>query len=394
MGNQSFGSKRITIKMIFVFFLPILAAMLVPEEPLEVLDFPSSRSMEEPDNISSAMDTEEPNYASLEEEPDSQSMTMDTIPEVSEELMNATTRSIRDFLYSKSSEAYCKMGKEHTVCKYRGPKGNCLRNTWEIGATERKIIVDEHNKLRRKVAKGQEEGQPAASNMRRLVWNSELAAISQIWADQCKFEHDIFRDKVNGDKVGQNLARQGVSKKIGDVLKKDINLWYSEVTSFKASHIQPYVFAENIGHYSQLVWADAEEIGCGIVQYSYSIWLRSVLVCNYAVKGKDNRNPSNLPGGTMYKKGRAGSDCPDGYINDDGLCANCKEKFNEGFCGGTLEKWIESGSQQQCLNDCKNLGYGGYMFLHSGEWKGWCGCQDDVTECVMEDLESVIGCTN
>merc|ERR1712227_1129537 len=94
--------------------------MLVPEEPLEVLDFPSSRSMEEPD---------------------SQSMTMDTIPEVSEELMNATTRSIRDFLYSKSSEAYCKMGKEHTVCKYRGPKGNCLRNTWEIGATEIKLMV-------------------------------------------------------------------------------------------------------------------------------------------------------------------------------------------------------------------------------------------------------------
>ena len=87
--------------------------MLVPEESQEVLDFPSSSSMEEPDNISSAMDTEEPDYASLEEEPDSRAMPMDTIPEEPEDLMDATSRRI------PSKAEYCNKNKEHTMCKYQ-----------------------------------------------------------------------------------------------------------------------------------------------------------------------------------------------------------------------------------------------------------------------------------
>ena len=84
--------------------------MLVPEEPQELLDFPSLRSMEEPDDTSSrAMDTEEPNYASLEEEPDSRAMTIDTIPET-EDLMDATSRRI------PSNDEYCKKNSQHTMC--------------------------------------------------------------------------------------------------------------------------------------------------------------------------------------------------------------------------------------------------------------------------------------
>ena len=70
--------------------------MLVPGEPL---DFPSNRSMEEPD------------YASLEEEPDSQAM--DNLPEEPEELMNITSRRI------PSNAEYCNKNKEHTMCKYK-----------------------------------------------------------------------------------------------------------------------------------------------------------------------------------------------------------------------------------------------------------------------------------
>ena len=45
-------------------------------------------------------------------------------------------------------------------------------------------IVDKHNELRSKVANGQETrgvdgGQPKAANMRKLVWNDELAEIAQ-----------------------------------------------------------------------------------------------------------------------------------------------------------------------------------------------------------------------
>ena len=38
-----------------------------------------------------------------------------------------------------------------------------------ITEEQKKIIVDKHNELRRKVAKGQEPDQPAASNMKEMV---------------------------------------------------------------------------------------------------------------------------------------------------------------------------------------------------------------------------------
>ena len=41
-----------------------------------------------------------------------------------------------------------------------------------------------------------------ASNMRKLVWNSELEAVAQRWADQCTFGHDSTRDKLDGTSVG------------------------------------------------------------------------------------------------------------------------------------------------------------------------------------------------
>ena len=33
------------------------------------------------------------------------------------------------------------------------------------------------------------------------VWNTELEAIAQRWADQCNFGHDTTRDKLDGTSV-------------------------------------------------------------------------------------------------------------------------------------------------------------------------------------------------
>merc|ERR1712083_1281773 len=66
---------------------------------------------------------------------------------------------------------YCKLGYGHTMCKY----------------------------------KGQQAGQPAAANMNQVVWNKELATIAQRWADQCVWDHDKFRGKMDGTQVGQNM---------------------------------------------------------------------------------------------------------------------------------------------------------------------------------------------
>ena len=55
--------------------------------------------------------------------------------------------------------------------------------------TDKDAIVQKHNELRAKVAKGEETlgqhgtGQPKASNMRQLVWNDELAEIAQRYSN-------------------------------------------------------------------------------------------------------------------------------------------------------------------------------------------------------------------
>ena len=98
---------------------------------------------------------------------------------------------------------------------YQGPSDTCTAKTVERDLTEaaKQALVDKHNELRRKVARGEETNgpQPAASNMRKLVWNEELAVIAQRWADQCSFEHDTARQKTDGTWVGQNLYLHGSS---------------------------------------------------------------------------------------------------------------------------------------------------------------------------------------
>ena len=98
------------------------------------------------------------------------------------------------------------MDAAHTMCIYSGPSEDCQSKATgrELTETGKNIILEKHNELRRKVSTGEESSQPAASNMRKLVWNDELAAVAQRWTDQCTFGHDSKRNKIDGTYVGQN----------------------------------------------------------------------------------------------------------------------------------------------------------------------------------------------
>ena len=62
------------------------------------------------------------------------------------------------------------------MCKYPGPSTSCSSKTIfrELSSTAKQVILDKHNELRRRVAKGEETGginapQPGASNMKKMV---------------------------------------------------------------------------------------------------------------------------------------------------------------------------------------------------------------------------------
>lgn len=62
-----------------------------------------------------------------------------------------------------------------------------------ITVAQKAEILEAHNRLRSQVANGQVSGQPSAQNMREMVWDDDLAARAQQWANQCTFEHDPSR---------------------------------------------------------------------------------------------------------------------------------------------------------------------------------------------------------
>ena len=53
----------------------------------------------------------------------------------------------------------------------KGPSASCAKKTMFGGFTEvgKQAILDKHNELRRKIAKGEEKGMPPAANMKKIV---------------------------------------------------------------------------------------------------------------------------------------------------------------------------------------------------------------------------------
>ena len=157
--------------------------------------------------------------------------------------------------------------------------------------------------------------------MRKLVWNDELAVIAQRWADQCSFEHDVNRVKADGTMVGQNIYWSGNSDQnsfdeLMQTMANGVISWYSEVEDpgYNSNDIYPFKSSYGALHYTQVVWAETEEVGCGFTYYNENSWFNQLVVCNYATAG-------NRWNEAMYLQGEACSQCPDGYSCEDGLCA-------------------------------------------------------------------------
>lgn len=81
-----------------------------------------------------------------------------------------------------------------------------------------------------------------------------------------------------------------------------------------------------MGHYTQLVWADAAEIGCAATFYTTveptakRKWHHLVFVCNYGPGG-------NYIGRPLYKIGKPCSRCPRGLKQNrkyKGLCGTIR----------------------------------------------------------------------
>nr|XP_053638661.1 venom allergen 5-like [Cherax quadricarinatus]XP_053638662.1 venom allergen 5-like [Cherax quadricarinatus]XP_053638663.1 venom allergen 5-like [Cherax quadricarinatus]XP_053638664.1 venom allergen 5-like [Cherax quadricarinatus]XP_053638665.1 venom allergen 5-like [Cherax quadricarinatus]XP_053638667.1 venom allergen 5-like [Cherax quadricarinatus] len=215
-----------------------------------------------------------------------------------------------------SSECdYSQLSLTHTMLKPQEP--TCEIYNSEVTEKEKEQILNLHNTLRAQVATGQEKRgapgpQPPAANMREIVWNDELAQVAQAWASQCPQGHDSARDRrmcTRDYHVGQNIHYYwGFDE--GPDWKRAVYEWYDEVADMPSSFVASFQLLKKkkIGHYTQVVWADTSEVGCGIVHYEVELQGKlypesKIYVCNYGQAGNVKERP-------IYAEGAAGSQCP------------------------------------------------------------------------------------
>merc|ERR1711963_18681 len=221
--------------------------------------------------------------------------------------------------WSKSNSDYCSFSSKHTMCRYKGVSPECAHQSVRgISESEKREILDYHNRLRSRVASGQ-ISQPPASDMMELSWDQELAAVAQAHADQCKFRHDCADcRRVDRFKVGQNLYQSYNTRQVGPNWIKAIDSWFNEINQFPSSSVKSFQFNHKTGHYSQMVWGSTTRIGCGSILYRSKKFNVRLYTCNYGEAG-------NILRRKMYNVGKSCSHCPCGTsCSDDypGLCSS------------------------------------------------------------------------
>ncbi|KAK9511778.1 hypothetical protein O3M35_000374 [Rhynocoris fuscipes] len=178
--------------------------------------------------------------------------------------------------------------------------GNKLLGMKSLTESERQIILKAHNDYRNYVASGKQAGQPPAENMLEMTWDDHAATQAFNWASECKFEHNRPRTLTNRP-MGQNLyiklysLGQDVNTTFYQWVDSMIKGWYDEVNYYKFGG----PFSTQTGHYTQLIWAKSDKIGCGYSYYkeSNNFWYAGYLVCNYAPAG-------NYIGQKPYRTGK------------------------------------------------------------------------------------------
>lgn len=208
-----------------------------------------------------------------------------------------------------------------------------------------------HNQWRADLANGVTYPGVYGTNINKLVWSDELAEQAQTYANKCGHFHD--KEEIDRLNVGENLAFYG-HHPTNDALNSDArmaqwgekiaNRWptkehtyfnddatyYPNEPNFYLNNPDNTDFSMKIlwgaGHYTQFVWAETTEVGCGNVICSdltkesgafytkYPGYNFFMSVCRYRVRQSNQPNFFDR----TFDASQVGSACQ--YGVEDGLC--------------------------------------------------------------------------
>ena len=164
----------------------------------------------------------------------------------------------------------------------------------ENSAQLHQAILDQHNYYR------------DIAGIKLMKWNEKLAARAQLWAvtlkneNNCKSKHSDknFRSNQAGFRyIGENLYWRYWSKPFDnstEYTKDAATKWYEEIRDYQYSPngICPKrAKKQAVGHFTQLMWNDSTNLGCGYAQCDGKTSL--IIVCQYGPGG--NVNISKTP---------------------------------------------------------------------------------------------------
>ncbi|XP_050316006.1 scoloptoxin SSD552-like [Anthonomus grandis grandis] len=214
--------------------------------------------------------------------------------------------------------------ENHIACVHKGqckPISPCTVPKFDPAE-----IVEEHNKLRNKFAKGETTQAPGvtASNMIALDWDWDLAFLATCNLKKCEdsMKHDHCHVTETHKSAGQNLAwTKGFKDPCEKRITNMVNDWFDEIKPLTADQIKAltsnFQMPPMAGHFTQLVWAEITHVGCALTSKDDGTSTICTLACNYGPAG-------NILTDSMFKEGAAASAC------SNGLSANAKYP---GLCG-------------------------------------------------------------
>lgn len=272
------------------------------------------------------------------------------------------------YTFGVKPDVYCKLqcpsfGDVHTICEYKCEiSPECVNfQEFELNDRERAIILHAHNAYRQLLASGgdQRGGNGAAKDMHVLYYDKELEVAVSCWGKRCRFAHDRCRHTPSYPSAGQNLFLESSSAPINALDEKYLNTsvqnWYEEIKDTNPDVITNFapISQTQIGHFTQVIWANTQVLGCTRVTYEDPIQpiyrYHMHLLCNYSPAG-------NILGYTTYARGVG---CLDGRRKNQKYPALCEDpKFAKKLGDRTLpsiESEKGSGSKKSGKDDSAKI---------------------------------------
>ncbi|XP_065915987.1 GLIPR1-like protein 1 [Dysidea avara] len=184
----------------------------------------------------------------------------------------------------------------------------------QLTSQQKRLLLDLHNQARSNVT-------PIATNMEKMEWNDELAAVAQAYSALCIFDHNPNRasQAPSFSSVGENLA---ISSGRGEDYQFLFTLWHNEHRNYDYN---TGTCSGVCGHYTQVVWARSNQLGCGVTLCTtvegFSGTNAVNLVCNYGPAGNFIRRPP--------------------YLTGDLSCSNCP--YDKQYCMNNLCSDVPAG---------------------------------------------------